>query len=74
MVQCAVPKNIQTCPWMVTGNTQWMMALSAKILVKVCITEAKLEFPDGWGSNQNPFMWGGGGMDIFWNQTIWFGM
>ena len=24
------------------------------------MTVAKLEFPDGWGSNQKPFMWGGG--------------
>ena len=46
---------------MVTGNSQWVMVLSAKILVKECMTEAKLEFPDRWGVKPKTSHVGGGG-------------
>ena len=60
-------------PWKVIGNSEGEGVSKTKIFFKEKYG-AKLEFPEGWGrvaSNQKNFETGeGGGMDIFWNNTM----
>jgi len=62
-----VPENIRTTPTEgILGGGGFSKAQNLKLMYK-----ALLEFPERWASGvlrKNPFR--GGGMDIFWNQTL----
>ena len=76
---CVVPENIHTPPTEGIGNSREEGGVSKTQKFKG-MYKAKLEFPEGWGGSEGkslPWGGGGGGMDIFWNQTlqrIWRGL